>query len=249
MKIISFNLRYQNDEDGEYSFINRREHIVSFLKNLQADVIAFQEALPEMVSWLRQNLSGYYLLGVEREVGFLGESMVLAYRYDTINLHSTQTFWLSETPDVPGSRYKHQSICPRTCMASVLYSITDKKLFRVLNTHLDHEGAKARISGLEQVLRFYDTEGEKQALPTFILGDFNAIPSGREMKCIYEHKDFYECSESIPATFHDFGRLKHPQKIDYIFATKDVTLRACGILTDGSYLTDHHPIYADIDFM
>ena len=69
-----------------------------------------------------------------------------------------QSYWLSETPYVPASRYAEQSICPRICNEALFEDLETGKVFRIVNTHLDHIGAQARILGLRQILEKLKTE-------------------------------------------------------------------------------------------
>ena len=60
------------------------------------------------------------------------------------------------------------------------------KVFRVINTHLDHEGSEARKLGLEQILAHLDEEKLFGDVPVIISGDFNAEPDSEEMKPLKE---------------------------------------------------------------
>mgnify|MGYP000081460647 CR=1 FL=1 len=70
--------------------------------------------LPHVAKWLKENLNEYYVIGCGRGANLRDEQMSIAYRRDRINLISMKTWWLSQTPDVPGSRYEEQSSCPHT---------------------------------------------------------------------------------------------------------------------------------------
>ena len=62
-----------------------------------------------------------------------------------------QSYWLSETPYVPASRYAEQSICPRICNEALFEDLETGKVFRIVNTHLDHNRRTGEKSwGLRQ---------------------------------------------------------------------------------------------------
>ena len=84
------------------------------------------------------------MVGCGRSKELDNEQMSVAYRKEKWNLISMDTFWLSETPFVPGSRCREQSECPRVCTEVVLEDLQEKKVFRLMNVHLDHLGAEAR---------------------------------------------------------------------------------------------------------
>ena len=48
MKIVTFNLRMENPDDGPHRFLHRREAIVARIRREAPDILGFQEALPEM---------------------------------------------------------------------------------------------------------------------------------------------------------------------------------------------------------
>ncbi len=141
MKLVTFNIRCDFGQDRENCFCRRRDLITAKIRREQPDIICFQEVLPHVAVWLKENLKGYYVIGCGRDVNLEDEQVSVAYRRDRVNLISMDTFWLSDEPYVPGSRYACQSICPRVCTGAVFsYSGGPGKayLFRLYNIHLDH---------------------------------------------------------------------------------------------------------------
>ena len=60
-----------------------------------------------------------------------------------------------------------------------------------------------------------------------------------------------DVSENVGATFHDYGRLEVPVKIDYIFTDLRNKLVDCSIIEDEPvndvYLSDHVPLVAVLE--
>lgn len=141
-----------------------------------------------MAEWLREELSEYCFIGVGGEVGLLGEQVPIAYKKELFQLLYYETFWLSDTPYIPGSRFKIQSSCPRICTTAILwenkpaYCLKTKKAFGVINLHLDHESAFARSEGNKTVLAKVSENERLKNIPIIIAGDFNAAPESDEMK-------------------------------------------------------------------
>ena len=148
MKVVTFNIRCDYGQDGENNFCFRRPLILEKLRREQPDLICFQEVLPHVAAWLKGELADYYVIGCGRSETLEDEQMTVAYRKDRLNLIQMETFWLSDTPNVPGSRYPRQSICPRTAAEALFEDLSDKTVFRLINTHLDHECPEARAQGL-----------------------------------------------------------------------------------------------------
>lgn len=247
IKLVTFNIRCDYEQDGINNFAFRKPMIVEKISSEKPDIICFQEVLPHVAVWIKETLSDYYVVGCGRSEDFTDEQESIAFKKDRFNLVSMETYWMSETPYVPASRYKKQSTCPRVTTEVVLYDLAEKKMFRLLNTHLDHEGSEARLLGLNQLLRKLEAEKAFSDIPVIITGDFNAEPDSEEMRSIITSGRYQDLTKDIDFTFHDYGKEK--EKIDYIFATKDVFCKSTAKWAeekDGVFLSDHYPIEAVI---
>ena len=121
MKLVTFNLRMENPDDGPHRFLNRRAAIIGRIRTEAPDILGFQEALPEMYDYLREHLPEYAFVGHGRSETYLGEANPIAFRPDRFVLKSCSTLWLSPTPEVPGSCFpEDQSICPRIFVTAEL---------------------------------------------------------------------------------------------------------------------------------
>ena len=54
MKIVTFNLRFNNPEDGPYSFDNRKEEVIRRLREEMPDVVGFQEMRDGMQEFMEE---------------------------------------------------------------------------------------------------------------------------------------------------------------------------------------------------
>lgn len=246
---MTFNIRRESDDDKN-SFINRKQLIKTRIEHERPQVICFQEVMPEVLKWLKQMFPQYYFIGCGRDAKLSDESMVVAFLREEFNLISMETFWLSETPNIPGSRYEEQSICPRTCTTLLMNDLSDGSVFRIYNTHLDHEGSNARYHGIKQILNKIEQDRMNWNVPVILCGDFNALPSSPEILACTSNDELEDCTKNIEGTFHDFGCLSMPEKIDYIFIDKGFSCRKCGLYedcVDGIYLSDHYPIFVELD--
>ena len=101
-------------------------------------------------------------------------------------------------------------------------------MFRVINTHLDHECAEARKLGLEQILAHLRAEKAFADVPVILSGDFNAEPDSEEMKPLRETAGLVNATEGIG---HYLPQLSSrdpndPQcSIDYIILKGDWELK------------------------
>ena len=103
MKFVTFNIRCDFGQDGANNFIYRRPLILEKIRQEKPDIIGFQEVLPHVAAWLKENLTEYYIAGCGREKDLTGEAMIIAYRKERFQSVSLETFWLSPTTSAPRS--------------------------------------------------------------------------------------------------------------------------------------------------
>lgn len=245
MKIVTFNIRCDYNQDGDNNFCRRRPLILEKLRKEEPDLICFQEVLPHVAVWLKEEMAEYYVIGCGRSESLEDEQTAIAYRRDHINLIQMETYWLSDTPYVPASRYRDQSICPRVCTEAVFEELGTKRVFRVANTHLDHEGAGAREHGLRQMMEKLGRAALFPQVPVIVAGDMNAEPDSREM-AVMKGYPYTDVTEGIGITYHGYRKTDRPCQIDYIFVKGFVCehVEKWTEERDGVFLSDHYPVCA-----
>lgn len=248
IKVMSFNLRYHNEGDGENAFFKRIDRCLNVISEEKPDIIGFQEVTDDMRLALCKRLTDYVVIGCGRGRDYTGESMVIAFLPDTVSLIGYESVWLSATPTVPGSTYGgDQSFCPRMYASALFKHRLISEPFRFINTHLDHCGKNARFLGSMQLVQAISQYKEK-----FIMtGDFNALPDTPEIKLITSALSdigCVDCSSELEPTFHEFGKRTGDKriKIDYIFSNG--ACKKCYSVIDrgegGLYYSDHNAICA-----
>lgn len=244
LKFVTFNIRGDFGVDGKNEFEYRKPLILEKILAQKPDVVGFQEVSDKQRTWLDSALEGYTVLGCGRGAHFDSESMSIAVRKQTMEVIALDTFWLSETPYKPGTRFAEQSENPRICTHMILLPRGSKKPLHLYNTHLDHISDKARLIGLSMVLQRIEQDGERRPYPIVLLGDFNAEPDSMEMTEMERCPWLTDHTGAVPMTYHGFG-LEAPQKIDYIFTSEEFTEPVCTVwddVRDGVYLSDHYPL-------
>lgn len=238
-KVCSFNLRVQKAKDGINAFFFRRPLVKAVLRREAFDVIGFQECVPWMCRFLTRTLRGYTVLYLKKGVSRMTGQVPVAFRNDKFRLLSFEAFWLSDTPDVPNSRFPtDQSKNPRLCFAVSLEEKETGKRLRVYNTHLDHKGETARKQGMDVILNRLQTDA-----PLLLMGDFNASPHSPFLKTI----PFADATATLPVTFTAFHPEQKGSKIDYIYT--NAPFSSPRVLTDRKgkrMLSDHYPVAIDI---
>ena len=170
LRVMTFNIRYDNPDDGDNVWINRRDEVVSMINFYDADIVGTQEVLKNQKSYLDEHLRDFTSVGVGREDGIdKGEFSVIFFREDRFELLGSETFWLSETPE-------------RICTwAKLKDKLTGKEVF-IFNTHYDHRGQQARIKS--SALLISKIKSLADGLPVILTGDFNVTKENDAYKTI-----------------------------------------------------------------
>ena len=252
VKIVSFNLRCVWKGDGINAFIFRAGMIYDKIMREIPDVLAFQEMSVDHLKLLQRMLPEYAFCGQFRSKNYTGEGVFTAVRKDAWDVIAYETFWISLTPYVAGSRFEDQSDCPRICVVTQIRHKETGKMLRLYNIHLDHISNTARIKGIRCVFEKMEEFNGKVPLPSLVLGDYNAYPDSETIRFCDDYKTpvMFDVTKEIPVTFHDYG--KRGVKIDYIYVTEDMVdavleTKIWDTKYNGIYLSDHYPVCADVE--
>ena len=191
LRIMTFNIRYNNPDDGENAWPNRKVFATNVIRYNRVDIVGLQEALAGQVEDLEKRLPEFSWFGVGRDDGKkAGEFMAIFYLKDRLDLLESNTFWLSETPDEPGIGW--DAACNRVVTWGKFRDKITGKVFFHFNTHFDHKGETARReSAYLLISRVSDIAGDS---PAVITGDFNAQPSSEPYKIITSLAD---CADKL----------------------------------------------------
>lgn len=255
LRVVSYNLRYDNPADGPNAWPYRIDRIAAFVRFYEPDVLGVQEALRSMLDSLQVRLPDYRWVGVGRTDGRDGgEFSAIFYRTDRLELLESRTFWLSPTPEVPGSRGWDAAL-ERICTWARFRDRRTGRTFFVFNTHFDHEGTQARLESARLLHRVIAEHA--RTAPVLLTGDFNTTedtPPYRALTAdglLHDARYRAENGHYGPrTTWNGFERLVPGRRIDFIFVTADVRVLRHAILVDldeqGRFASDHLPVLADV---
>ncbi len=251
LRMMSFNIRFDNPRDGLHTWPHRRERVASMLNFHAPVVVGLQEARQPQIADLATCLPHFAWLGVGRDDGrSAGEFVPIFYRLDRLALLDKGHFWLSKTPDVPGS-LNWKACCIRMVTWAKFKDRRTHHDFFVFNTHFDQASAKARRkSAALLVKRIPQMVG---TAPVVLMGDLNCTESSRpyyRLTQVFQHAKVISTSphHGPGATFHAFTGILRVC-IDYIFIANGIRVLRHATLTDhwgGAYASDHFPVVADI---
>ena len=114
MKVMSFNVRYGTAQDGENSWPYRQQLVIDRIRAFEPDVLGLQECRDDaQADYIKNQLQGYCFIGVRR--GGDGETALemapVLFKESTFEAVDSGHFWLSKTPNVPGSILLVKSSC------------------------------------------------------------------------------------------------------------------------------------------
>jgi endonuclease/exonuclease/phosphatase family metal-dependent hydrolase len=256
LKLMTYNLRYENTYDGDNNWANRREFVLSQINFYEPDILGTQEGLTSQISWLDKNLESFSYIGVGRDDGKSeGEYAAIFYNQKKLLLIENGNFWLSETPEKPSKSW--DAALFRICTYALFENKQNGKRFWVFNTHFDHIGNIARAKSAELIINKI-SDINKENLPFIVMGDFNLTPDSFPIKLISAQlNDSRTVTLSKPfgpeETFCNFDVCKAPEKrIDYIFTSKgNILVKKYATLVDvinKHYPSDHYPVLINISF-
>jgi len=256
LEVMTYNIRYANENDGENSWSKRKDHLANQIKFYEPDIFGVQEGLLEQMDYLKENLHKYNYVGVGREDGKnKGEFSALFYDTDQFKVLKEDTFWLSETPEKISVGW--DAALPRICTFALFENKTSKQKFWIFNTHFDHIGEKAREESAKLI--FSKIEKINTAyLPVILMGDFNLEPESNAIQFLSEEMDDSKSlSKNVvfgpDGTFNGFNFLEPvTRRIDYIFTSKgDLEVLKYAVLSDSwnlKYPSDHLPVFVELRF-
>lgn len=253
LRVMTFNIRYANPDDGPDYWDNRREAVVRMVKEVKPGVMGIQEGLAPQVAFLDSALTGYSYVGVGRDDGHeAGEYAAVFYDDSLYAPVEDGHFWLSETPD--SACLGWDAVCIRIATWVKLREKATGREFLVFNTHFDHIGVVARQESAKLLLSRVHEFGD--SIPTVIMGDFNFPVTDPSLAPLMNAPTFTEVrgsnaakpqGDSLPqATYRGFGHGEPGELIDHIFCQKFVP-ESYEVITSGygvPYLSDHLPVLA-----
>lgn len=266
LRVMSFNIRYNNPGDGVNAWPNRKENVADMIAKIHnADIAGLQEVLHGQLMDLDALLPDTYsYLGVGRDNGLQkGEYSCILYRNDKFEVLATNTFWLAENTEVPGMVSWDSSLTRIVTWAKFKEKNSGKEFF-FFNTHFDHRGREARVESAKLIV--HKSKSIAGDAPTIITGDFNAretsppyaVLSGKEpagdLKSDLKDGRYVSNNghEGPTSTTTSWDALRGEEnKIDYIFVRNGVEVLTHKVLDDkfGKYYpSDHLPVFATIEF-
>jgi endonuclease/exonuclease/phosphatase family metal-dependent hydrolase len=258
LNVMTFNIRLNTKADSLNAWLYRKDKVASQILFHDVQLLGVQEALHDQMIDLKERLPQFKYVGVGRDDGKeKGEYSAIFYDTARLQVLESKTFWLSLTPEVPGSKSWDAAITRIVTWAKFKDRKTGKTFF-AFNTHFDHIGKEARRESARLLLqKVASIAGKTRAV---ITGDFNAVPNDEPIQVIMDktnalHLINAKDVSTIPhygptGTFNAFGtKERDDQPIDYIFlkgAWKVAKHATISQTWNGRFASDHFSVLATL---
>jgi len=254
IRVMSFNIRYGLADDGENHWHHRKALALARIRAFVPDLLGLQECRDDdQAEFVRAHLPDYHFLGCHRQgPGDTALEMApLLFRRSAFALLDTGCFWLSETPEVPGST-SWDSAYPRTVTWARLASRPTGAVLTYVNTHFDSQ--PAAIAGDARCLRHWLDQLGRET-PLIVTGDFNTDRASDAYRLLTGDGaliDTFRQTHPLgadDATFHAFGQPEPGEMtaIDWILASAQFRVLEAQIdrsRQGNLFPSDHYPITA-----
>jgi endonuclease/exonuclease/phosphatase family metal-dependent hydrolase len=258
LRVMTFNVRYGTAPDGEDAWPRRRALAIRVIREAQPAVLGLQEALRFQIDEIERAFQlgqpTFAEVGVGRDDGAqAGEYSAILYDQRRLALLAQGWFWLSDTPEVPGSRTWGNRFPRMVTWARFADRAQGGATFTAYNTHWDHESQPARERGARLMLERIAARAAAED-PVLVTGDFNSGEDNPAFQALLAAglADTFRAVQPGAAdvcTFHAFHGGRGGPKIDAVLVSPRWRVLDAAIVHTseaGHYPSDHFPVTATI---
>ena len=254
MRVMTFNLRFENDRDGANAWQNRRSLVLEVIRKYRPSILGTQEGMRSQLNYLEKHLKDYHLHAPLRVWDDTCQYPTLFIEKERLEVLGGEEFWLSKTPGVHRSK-SWDSAFPRMMSYADLKDRETGRRFSANVTHLDHIGAEARLRQAKIISGWV----HQNAAPVILMGDFNDDPgspahgllAGRDSGLADSWEVLKRAEGEESFTHHGFTGVPETNRIDWILIARQWMVKDACIVREpyeGRYPSDHFPYYVDLEW-
>lgn len=234
----------------------RDQRAISVIRDYGPDILSVQELKINQQADLLDAFPEFSYYGQGRRGGIVDDSNGIYFRTDRFDLLDQGDFWLSETPETPGTTFVGSggdTNNPRMATWIKLFDHRTDLSYFVLSTHWSLDVIARRNSAALIQANLPALSG---GLPILLLGDLNATKFSSEYQtlrglsgpqAVLLNDSFEEAQGIDGRTFHNWNGGVSGTRIDHVFHDPTVFFpqEASIIRTTfdgGLYPSDHYPV-------
>lgn len=251
--LATYNLRRDDvEDDPANTWSNRKARIADMITTYKFDIFGTQEGKDNQITDLATLLPAYSHVGVGREANLTGEHVAIFYNKTKFSLLNSGNFWLSGTPDVPGSNTWNGDY-KRICTWAKIQDNSSGTFFYYFNTHVDTKDLPclAKPNSVRLILNKIDEIAGDS--PVVLSGDFNFSQATAYYDTLQNSGRFKDAYRLNKYPYNPKGHTYNGYdvnststgRIDHIFVSADFQVDQYGILPDlynGKFPSDHYPV-------
>lgn len=248
LSVISSNIRYDEPNDKQHCWKNRRDYLADRFLDYRPDLLATQEGKQPQIQDVAERLTGLCCADEHRQWQASLMYPCIFYNPDTLTLRDSGDIWLSQSPTVIGSS-SFGSQYPRLCT----WALFDNDILAI-NVHLDDLNPDTRLNQIRVLMEQVDAI--EIAAPRLLMGDFNEAPEGRVRSLVNETwpsllDPWQELGQDEEPSHHSFlGTIDYGSRVDWILTdagiqTLEISLdKSCS--DKGIFPSDHYLLKAKL---
>ena len=261
VRVMSFNVRFGKADDGPNHWDLRKDLVIKTVREFDPDILGTQEMMEFQAEFFRQHLPKLAYHGTSRiPADKQQEQCAILYRKSRFEEVDAGHFWLSNSPDQPGS-ISWDSSLPRMVSWVKLRDKQDSRdEFFVFNTHFDNVGQEARMQYAAVLRRRILSLADGARV--IVTGDFNSAEDSIAHRVLL----FGTKQLSLSDTFQAVRTKRNPDgestssrwngnrkggRIDWILCSEHWKVLDAAIDRShdgGRYPSDHYPVTAVVTF-
>ena len=255
MRVMTFNVRFENDKDGDNSWSCRREMASDLVRGHAPSILGTQEGKWSQLLYLRDHLPDYVLHAPGRVIDPTSQYPTLFFRREDFEVEEGGEFWLSKTPEVHRSKDWDSAFPRMMSYAGIRRKGEGQRLLWVAVTHLDHVGTEARYEQAKILSQWVRSRNG----PVILMGDFNEDPGSGVHRLLTSVETGLEDTWQLLGreegsdayTHHGFMGVPQKSRIDWILISPHFRVTHARVVRDhfgDRYPSDHFPYEVELEW-
>ena len=259
LRVMSFNILRGDTQGPDHLWSARKDACLAMMASDAPDIVGLQECTSVqrddiLDAFPRYGAVGVSVSGLKISAYPKVSSNPILYDGEKFLLEDWGTFWLSDTPDEPGS-YTWGYDKPRTCTWARLRLRCGGQRLYFFNAHVENAGGQeAKEKSILLIIERIKALNPDGSVPVIFGGDMNNVISASAplgpMASFLVHIPSHAPVTDKGRTFNGFSATGG-SALDHLFCSSAFRLKRFSVDRKAyagiTYISDHYPVYADLE--